>query len=332
MDRKLQAFSITNEVIDDTKELFRKFFKNKINGIVLLSKNTFIATNIDLLDILTHTFKSADAINLVEVKNSKYHKTIETLLALNSDGNYTFISRDHLLSNIGQLERVRKFYKKVFECDNDELDEVLTVEPVRKINGDVLLNFSFKLREFILICYRLFYENEKKIYNDGIEKKIYESDPKSEVLKSIAVLYRYINEDKKAKKTDIGTTTTSRVITSLLGTYFDHIQELIINKQNLIVENLLQDINYNKVNFYFFKLSKKINSEFNNRKKYTLKIPMLVGVNHPVPDVKDNNISMTLNLWKEEGSIRHFVKYNSDSFDVITFLPFSIFYLPEGEI
>lgn len=332
MDKKLQSFSITTDLIDDSKELFRKFFKNKMSGIVLLSKNSFIMTNIDLLDILTHTFKSADAINLIEVKNEKYHKTLETLLALNSDGNYTYLSRDHFLSNINHFERIRKFYKKVFNCNEDELNEVFLVEPIRKINGEVLFTFSFKLREFILTCYRLFYENEKKIYNDEIEKAIYASDPKTDVLKSITVMYLYLNEDKKAKKNDIGKTTTHRVISSLLGTYFDHIQELIINKQNLIEENLLQDINYNKINFYFFKLSKKINGEFSNRKKYTLKIPVMVGVNHPVPDMKDKNITMTINLWKEEGSIRHFVKYNSDEFDVITFLPFSIFYLPEGEI
>ena len=142
-----------------------------------------------------------------------------------------------------------------------------------------------------------------------------------------------MQEDKKAKKNDIGETSSAKSITSFLGTYIDHVRAFQDDKEiKYVEEDISKQLHNFKDSFYFHITKKKINSLFSNREKYTLKIPMLVGVNHPVPLIKEIDFFLMLYLWKEDNSIRYFVKYKGNDFDIISFLPFSIFYLPEGDL
>lgn len=329
-DLYLDSFIFDKKLLNDCKEMFRRLFLNKMKYIVLLSENSFITTNVTLFDLLTNTFSSSCVVHLVDVNDIALQDTLKKLLAFNENNRYSYLSRDYFLSFLNAMEKLYSYYNSLFKPTKEELDKVFTLTPKRKPNGEVLISFSKPLRDFLtLFDYlisldHLTYTNEK-------EQLIAENLPKGPIIKTIASLFHLSKESKKYKKLNIGETTTHKIITSVLGNYISHINSVLSTKENLLEENINKtNEELNDLKVYSFQPKSKLNSFFQNRSSLSLVIHLMPGINHPVPS-KIEEFKLSLLLWKEDGSIRHLTKYATKSYNVISFLPNSTFFLLKDE-
>ena len=136
-----------------------------------------------------------------------------------------------------------------------------------------------------------------------------------------------ICERKRYKKVYVGETTSYQSLTSVLGNYILHTKEL----KFILEENInLTAKELNKLPMYKFIPSKELNKLFTNRDSLSLSFYLIPGINHVVPTIKDIEFKLSVCLWKEDETVRHLIKYESNSFKVISFLPNSTFFLYEG--
>ena len=318
----LGSLLIDKEFITNTKLLFKSLFLNKMSNVIVF-EDSFFVTNINLADLNTHTFTSSDVFHLVDVLNDTYKKTINQLLFLNSDERFTYLSRDKFITFLGHLEKVTNYYnKKSLSIIND-----FSITFRRRVNGEVHISLSKEFIQFVDLVLAI-EEQEIKTYNNDVEKTIIENFPKN-IIASFHILHGMHNSHKKLKKVMIGETTSKQVINSILGTYIDHIQ----HNTNTIKESINRSIDDLKsLSMYKFIPSKRINEQFENKKNLTLAIPIIPGINHPVPHLKVMEYKLFMHLWKEDETIRHLIEFICDDFKIISFLPNSTFFLLEGEL
>lgn len=321
-DIVLGSLLIDKEFIEDVKVLFKALFLNKMNNIIIF-ENSYFVTNISLADINTHTFTSGDVFHLVDIVNERYKEVLNRLLILNSDERFTYLSRDKFITFLGHLGKVLNYYNKNNFSNIDDLHITFR----RRIDGEVHISLSKKFIEFIDLVLAI-EEQDIKTYNNEIEKKVIENFPKS-IITSFHILHGMHNSLKKIKKVMIGETAAKQVINSILGTFIDHIRD----NEDAIKEEINRSIyDLKKLSMYKFIPSRRLNALFINKDKLSLAIPIIPGINHPVPHLKEMNYKLIVHLWKEDETIRHLIEFISDDFKVISFLPNSTFFLLEGDL
>lgn len=321
-DIVLGSLLVDKDFVRDIKILFKILFLNKMKNMIIF-ENSFFITNISLADINTHTFTSGDVFHLVDVNNITYKEVLSKLLILNSDDRFTYLSRDKFITFLGHLEKVMNYYNKNNFSNIDDL--IITFR--RRTDGEVHITLSKKFIEIIDLVLAI-EEQNIKTYNNELEKKIIESFPKN-IIGSFHILHGMHNSLKKIKKVMIGETAAKQVINSILGTFIDHIQ---MNKDT-IKEAICRPIeDLKKLSLYKFIPSRKVNELFINKDKLSLAIPIIPGINHPVPYLNNMKYELIVHLWKEDETIRHLIEFISDDFKVISFLPNSTFFLLEGDL
>lgn len=145
-------------------------------------------------------------------------------------------------------------------------------------------------------------------------------------------LLEYKNQGRKSSKYEVGSCFGHQVLTSMLFLYFSHIKDLHPDgSTNQVTEPITRDVkDLTNSNLYRLVVPKTVNRLFENRDEYSIVIPVIPGINHPLPKYNSSYLLNTI-FWKEDQSVRHLYVFNDPEFHVTSFIPHSTAYLLESE-
>lgn len=309
----------------------------------MVNPNQFIATTVELGDLLTNHKTTSDVFHLVSIKSSS-KIDINKLLVFNGEDSYTYFIKDRFMRHLSHIEKLLKYFKRKGKT-KEELDIAFTVIPYIQKDGYVDLMYSEELMKLI---YEYF--TEQKIinyyYNDfGLLKLLHQNgktlniaDLKGDgdIAKSFAFIRSYV-EFREQLKTNlaVGQTCNYATTTTITMYYISHTEALREQSNDkFIIDPITFDRKlFSKTSSFRYTTGKNVASLFLTEDKvdedtfFTIAMPIIIGLNHAIPITNIKPYQLDMVIWKEDQTIRLNCVFHDEDFHVISFMPQTNFFM-----
>lgn len=338
----LDPIFIDLDFINIIKDGVGKLFKGRSKYFIVLSESHLVATNVDLADLQTNTKSTSDVYHFVSFKQEAHRDVLRKLLVFNTPELFTYFTRDRFFRHLGHLERLWKYCKKM-NMDDGTMLKIFTITPIIYPTGDLDFRYSKELVDFV--------DNEMadhgvvEFYYDAIssitpnKRKLYMKDKDGAYItnpfnhgdssKCMCFFKAFNHHRKEIANLELGYTCGVDVTSTITMFYIDHTKA--VQETEVVIDPITIPMKeFNKLPFYRHSVTKDVFKLFDNDDWHSIVIPILTGLNHPIPTDK-NPHKLEIVLWKENGTVRHNYVFLNDKYHVISFMPQTTFFMYRKE-